>query len=180
MNRIVGQLRIGEKIGLGFALVGILYLAAIWQYHQGQNALIRDYGQLHSSFVTRVNQAFAIQTHFHQARLAEGDFLLHRREADINRVEEQARLLLEETRRLAAAPDTAVPGKAMGQLAATYQQGFLDITEAWIIKGLDEDSGLQGAFRRSVHELQQRSRNFNAGELYVTLLQMRQIGRAHV
>jgi HAMP domain-containing protein/CHASE3 domain sensor protein len=173
MNRIVGQLRIGEKIGLGFALVGILYLAAIWQYHQGQNALIRDYGQLHSSFVTRVNQAFAIQTHLHQARLAEGDFLLHRREADINRVEEQARLLLEETRRLAAAPDPAGPGKAMGQLAATYQQDFLDIAEAWIIKGLDEDSGLQGAFRRSIHELQQRSRNFNAGELYVTLLQMR-------
>ena len=173
MNRIVGQLRIGEKIGLGFALVGILYLAAIWQYHQGQNALIRDYGQLHSSFVTRVNQAFTIQTHLHQARLAEGDFLLHRREADINRVEEQARLLLEETRRLAAAPDPAVPGKAMGQLAATYQQDFLDIAEAWIIKGLNEDSGLQGAFRRSIHELQQRSRNFNAGELYVTLLQMR-------
>jgi HAMP domain-containing protein len=173
MNRIVGQLRIGEKIGLGFALVGILYLAAIWQYHQGQNALIRDYGQLHSSFVTRVNQAFAIQTHLHQARLAEGDFLLHRREADINRVEEQARLLLEETRRLAAAPDPAGPGKAMGQLAANYQQDFLDIAEAWIIKGLDEDSGLQGAFRRSIHELQQRSRNFNAGELYVTLLQMR-------
>ncbi|MGB8144160.1 MAG: HAMP domain-containing protein [Chromatiaceae bacterium] len=173
MDRIVGQLRIGEKIGLGFALVGLLYLAAIWQYHQGQDALIRDYGQLHFSFVARVNQAFAIQTHLHQARLAEGDFLLHRREADIGRVEEQARLLLEQTRQLAADPDLAGAGKAMGQLAATYQQGFLDIAEAWQIKGLDEDSGLQGAFRRSVHELQQRSRNFNAGELYVTLLQMR-------
>ena len=49
MDRSVGQLRIGEKIGLGFALVGLLYLAAIWQYHQGQDALIRDYGQLHFS-----------------------------------------------------------------------------------------------------------------------------------
>ncbi|HSO79594.1 MAG TPA: hypothetical protein VLQ88_05385, partial [Chromatiaceae bacterium] len=173
MDRIVGQLRIGEKIGLGFALVGLLYLAAIWQYHRGQDALIRDYGQLHFSFVARVNQAFAIQTHLHQARLAEGDFLLHRREAEISRVEEQTHLLLELTRQLAADSELAETGKALDQLARTYQQGFLDIAEAWQIKGLDEDSGLQGAFRRSVHELQQRSRNFNAGDLYVTLLQMR-------
>ncbi|MCC7279119.1 MAG: HAMP domain-containing protein [Chromatiaceae bacterium] len=173
MDRIVGQLRIGEKIGLGFALVGLLYLAAIWQYHRGQDALIRDHAQLHFSFVARVNQAFAIQTHLHQARLAEGDFLLHRREADISRVEEQTQLLLGLTRQLAADPELAETGKALDQLARTYQQGFLDIAEAWQIKGLDEDSGLQGAFRRSVHELQQRSRNFNAGDLYVTLLQMR-------
>ena len=173
MDRIVGQLRIGEKIGLGFALVGLLYLAAIWQYHRGQDALIRDYGQLHFSFVARVNQAFAIQTHLHQARLAEGDFLLHRREADIGRVEEQSHLLLELTQPLAADSELAETGKALDQLARTYQKGFLDIAEAWQIKGLDEDSGLQGAFRRSVHELQQRSRNFNAGDLYVTLLQMR-------
>ncbi len=173
MDSIVGQLRIGEKIGLGFALVGLLYLAAIWQYHRGQDALIRDYGQLHFSFVARVNQAFAIQTHLHQARLAEGDFLLHRREADIGRVEEQSHLLLELTRQLATDSELAETGKALDQLARTYQQGFLDIAEAWQIKGLDEDSGLQGAFRRSVHELQQRSRNFNAGDLYVTLLQMR-------
>lgn len=173
MDSIVGQLRIGEKIGLGFALVGLLYLAAIWQYHQGQDALIRDYGQLHFSFVARVNQAFAIQTHLHQARLAEGDFLLHRREADIGRVAEQAQLLLGLTRQMGADPDLAETGKALDPLARTYQQGFLDIAAAWKIKGLDEDSGLQGAFRRSVHELQQRSRNFNAGELYVTLLQMR-------
>ena len=158
MDSIVGQLRIGEKIGLGFALVGLLYLAAIWQYHRGQDALIRDYGQLHFSFVARVNQAFAIQTHLHQARLAEGDFLLHRREADISRVEEQTQLLLGLTRQLAADPELAETGKALDQLARTYQQGFLDIAEAWQIKGLDEDSGLQGAFRRSVHELQQRVR----------------------
>jgi HAMP domain-containing protein len=173
MNHFASRLRIGEKIGLGFALVGLLYLAVIWQYHQGQNALIRDHGQLQSLFVARVNQAFAIQDRLNQARLAEGRFLLQRSEADAGRVEEHARVLLELTQQLARDPELAMAGEAMRELAAAYQQGFLQIVDAWQIKGLDEDSGLQGAFRRSVHELQQRSRNFNTGQLYLTLLQMR-------
>lgn len=173
MDHFASRLRIGEKIGLGFALVGLLYLAAIWQYHRGQDALIQDHGQLQSLFVARVNQAFAIQTNLNQARLAESRFLFHRSEADVSRVEEHARVLLELTQQLASDPELALAGEAMRELAARYQQGFIEIVEAWQIKGLDEDSGLQGAFRRSVHELQQRSRNFNAGPLYLTLLQMR-------
>jgi HAMP domain-containing protein len=173
MNHFASRLRIGEKIGLGFALVGLLYLAVIWQYHQGQNALIRDHGQLQSLFVARVNQAFAIQAQLNQARLAEGRFLRQRSEADAGLVEEHARVLLELTQQLARDPELAKAGEAMRELAAAYQQGFLQIVDAWQIKGLDEDSGLQGAFRRSVHELQQRSRNFNTGQLYLTLLQMR-------
>ena len=173
MDKLFGRLRIGEKIGLGFGLMAILFLAAIWQYHQGQAALIQDYGQLQSRFVARVNQAFAIQAHLHQARLAESRFLLERLEADAVEVADQADLLLELTQRLSADPELAATAQAMGELATTYRQGFLDIAEAWRVKGLDEDSGLQGAFRRSAHELQQRSRNFRAGELYVTLLQIR-------
>lgn len=173
MDHFASRLRIGEKIGLGFALVGLLYLAAIWQYHHSQDALIRDHGQLHSLFVTRVNQAFAIQAQLNQARLAEGRFLLQRSETDIGLVEEHSRVLLELTQQLASDPEMAMRGEAMRELAAAYQQGFLKIVDAWQIKGLDEDSGLQGAFRRSVHELQHRSRNFNAGQLYLTLLQMR-------
>lgn len=173
MDHFASRLRIGEKIGLGFALVGLLYLAAIWQYHHGQNALIRDHGQLQSLFVARVNQAFAIQAQLNQARLAEGRFLRQRAEADAGRVEEHARVLLELTQQLARDPELARAGEAMQELATAYQQGFLKIVDAWQIKGLDEDSGLQGAFRRSVHELQHRSRNFNAGQLYLTLLQMR-------
>ncbi len=175
MGKFGSRLRIGEKIGLGFALVGLLYLAAIWQYHQSQQALIRGHDQLHSLFVARVNQAFAIQGHLAQARQAEGQFLLYRQEADATQVGEQIRLLLEQSRQLAtdADADAAKAGDALRQLAETYQVGFKDLAEAWRSKGLDEDSGLQGAFRRSVHELQQRSRNFDAGQLYVTLLQMR-------
>lgn len=175
MDHFANRLRIGEKIGLGFALVGLLYLAAIWQYHHGQDALIRDHGQLQSLFVGRVNQAFAIQTHLNQARLAEGEFLLHRREAAIQRVEAETRLLRDLTGRLAQDPDPALAnlGQRMSQQAERYQQGFERIAAAWRVKGLDENSGLQGAFRRSVHELQERSRNFDAGALYITLLQMR-------
>ena len=173
MDKLFGRLRIGEKIGLGFALMAILFLAAIWQYHQGQAALIQDYGQLQSRFVARVNQAFAIQAHLHQARLAESRFLLERLEADAVEVTDQANLLLELTQRMSPDPELAATAQKMGELATTYRQGFLDIAEAWRVKGLDEDSGLQGAFRRSAHELQQRSRNFRAGELYVTLLQIR-------
>ncbi len=173
MNKLASRLRIGEKLALGFALVGILYLVAIWHYHQGQAALIAGYAQFQSLFMARVDQAFAIQAHLNQARLAEAFFQLNHRETDAALAREDAILLEQRTRALAQDQDLAAIGQAMTGFATTYQDNLLALIEASRVKGVDEDKGLQGAFRRAVHELQQRSRNFNAGELYVTLLQMR-------
>ena len=173
MDNFASRLRIGEKLGLGFALVGLLYLAAIWQYHQGQAALVAGYEQLQSLFVTRVDRALAIQNHFNQARLAESRFLLQRHEADATQARREAQQLLQQIRGLAADEDLVTTAQTMSPLASRYLDNLAELIEVWRIKGLDEDSGQQGTFRRAVHELQQRSRNFNAGELYVTLLQIR-------
>ena len=173
MDNFASRLRIGEKLGLGFALVGLLYLAAIWQYHQGQAALVAGYEQLQSLFVTRVDRALAIQNHFNQARLAESRFLLQRHEADATQARREAQQLLQQIRGLAADEDLVTTAQTMSPLASRYLDNLAELIEVWRIKGLDEDSGQQGTFRRAVHELQKRSRNFNAGELYVTLLQIR-------
>jgi methyl-accepting chemotaxis protein len=173
MDNFASRLRIGEKIGLGFALVGLLYLAAIWQYHQGQAALVAGYEHLQSLYVARIDRAFAIQTHFNQARLAEARFLLQRQEDDAALAMDEAQGLIQQIQRLASDEDLAATTQAMSPLASHYLDNLTALIEAWRIKGLNEDSGQQGNFRRAVHELQQRSRNFNAGELYVTLLQMR-------
>lgn len=173
MDSFASRLRIGEKLALGFALVGLLFLAAIWQYYQGQAALVAGYEQLQTLFVARVDRALAIQNHFNQARLAESRFLLQRQEVDATLARDEAQRLIQQIQRLASDEDLAATAQAMSPLVSRYLDSLTALIEVWRIKGLDEDSGQQGTFRRAVHELQQRSRNFNAGELYVTLLQMR-------
>ncbi len=55
----------------------------------------------------------------------------------------------------------------------TYHQRFQAIAEAWRIKGLDHNAGLQGAFRDTVHELEDRAAHFKVSNLYLGLLQIR-------
>ena len=33
MGTLARKLRIGEKIGFGFGIVGLLFLGVVWQYH---------------------------------------------------------------------------------------------------------------------------------------------------
>lgn len=58
-------------------------------------------------------------------------------------------------------------------LTRNHHQRFNAIVEAWRIKGLDHNSGLQGAFRNAVHELEALAAQLNTGGLYLQLLQIR-------
>jgi hypothetical protein len=59
------------------------------------------------------------------------------------------------------------------QRLTTYQTNFRAVAEAWRRIGLDENSGLQGAFRQKVHRLQELSAQYYVDPLYTTLLQIR-------
>jgi methyl-accepting chemotaxis protein len=67
----------------------------------------------------------------------------------------------------------AQEGARISELLTVYRQRFDAVAEAWRIKGLDHNSGLQGAFRETVHRLQARAGQFNTSGLYLQLLQIR-------
>lgn len=174
MKKLFAKLRIGEKIGIGFGLVGLLFLGVIWQYQQTLRSTLADYQQLQEVFGAKKSHALAIEDSMLEARRAEKNFLLTKDERFVPEVAEHVARVMEldgELKKIDA--QGAQTGQQIDQLIQAYHHRFLDIVEAWRIKGLDHDSGLQGAFRDSVHQLEALAGHFEVGGLYLQLLQIR-------
>lgn len=172
--KLANRFRIGEKLVLGFGAIGLIFLGVIWFYHTSLRDMAEDYQDLAGVYGTRQAHAFAIESHVMSMRSAADRFLLTR---DISFAE---RTLAEAAAVQAEAAELAGIGEASDRTAGLiraltdeFSERFEAIVEAWRTRGLDEDSGLQGAFRDAVHELQDRAAHYNVDRLYLLLLQVR-------
>ena len=173
-ERLSSKLRIGERIGLGFGLIGALLLAVIAQYHLSLDKTISSYQRLQEVYELKETSAQQIESQLLRASLATKDFLLDRDPAYATEVAVHIGKLLEHTAELETLDEQGHrSGLEIEALATTYLSRFQDVVEAWRRKGLDHDSGLQGAFRDSAHKLEALAGNYRVGPLYLQLLQIR-------
>jgi methyl-accepting chemotaxis protein len=174
VSKLATRLRIGEKIGLGFGAVALIFLAVIWYYDMSLRGVVDDYQRLYGIYGERQARAFAIESHLVHMLQAEERFLRDRDLALAAEARAQAAALQEQAAKLA---DIDRPSRATAEhiraLTTEFVSSFDAIVEAWRIRGLDETSGLQGAFRRAVHELEERAGHYNVDGLYLLLLQSR-------
>lgn len=173
MDKFFSRLRIGEKIGLGFALVGLLFVGAVWHYHRTLASALGDYHQL-QGYELRKSLALEIEIELAAVRDAEKGFLIGRQEGLAVEVEEHLQALDRKMAALAMVDqDSQQTAAALQGLLTIYRERFEAVANAWRIMGLDENSGLQGAFRDKVHRLQTLAANYNVDRLYTLLLQIR-------
>ncbi|HXK55012.1 MAG TPA: hypothetical protein PLZ16_00050 [Gammaproteobacteria bacterium] len=174
MGKIARSLRIGEKIGFGFGLVGAIFLAVIWQYHDTLQRSLEDYRTLQNVYVAKKVDTLKIESSMREARRAEKEFLLHRKEDSAREVDNQLQQALLTNADLSAIdPESTPVAKRIRTQIEIYRQMFQATVDAWRKKGLDHNSGLQGAFRDAVHELEAMAGHFNVDNLYLQLLQIR-------
>ena len=174
MARYSSKLRIGEKLGLGFGLVGLLFVGVLWHYQQTLGAVLDDYRQLHDVFERRKSLAFEIEINMAAAREAELNFLSQRKEQFAAKVDRHLHDLRKNVALLAAVDEQSrQTATELEALTATYEAAFHAVADAWRSMGLDENSGLQGNFRERIHRLHDLSRNYNVDRLYTALLQIR-------
>ena len=76
MGILSRKLRIGEKIGFGFGIVGLLFLGVVWQYHNTLQSALTEYRQLDDVYGTRKSQALAIENNMLRSQRAERNFIL--------------------------------------------------------------------------------------------------------
>jgi HAMP domain-containing protein len=172
MKPFFNRMRIGERIALGFGLVALLFLLVIWQYHRALTDSFDAQRNLREIYETRKTLAFEIQHSLLQIRQAKQNFLRRRHESDVQALQDSLTELFAKTRELAAVDDeSATSATAIEALANDYQHRFEQLTNAWRYKGLDENSGLQGAFRKAAHELESRSTQLQTDNLYLHLIQ---------
>lgn len=174
MNKIATRLRIGEKIVLGFGATGLIFLGVIWYYHVSLRSVVENYQSLYGIYGARQSASFGIETHLISMLSAEDRFLLTRNLTLTDQVRHHASALEGQADRLADMDASSQrTARQIQSLTSDFVERFDAIVEAWKIRGLDENSGLQGAFRHAVHELESRARDYNVDRHYVLLLQIR-------
>jgi methyl-accepting chemotaxis protein len=149
------------KLALIFSLValslGVLVAIQIVSSLRSQRAYETI---LHTQVEQRIH-ALEIEATMLNARRAEKDFLARRDPKYIDAVKGHVAVILETAEELSEhsseAGDTAIAADAddISSSIVEYQASFLVVSDAWIAKGLDEDSGLQGDFRADAHELEE-------------------------
>jgi methyl-accepting chemotaxis protein len=168
------HLRIGEKIGLGFGLVGLLFIGVIWHSQQTLSQSLSDYQGLIEQQSPRKDLLLGLENHLLRATQLEASFS-HRPQPQLadqllEQLEQARRRALELARLL---PEQTSASEELIQHLDQYQERFVDLRSAWARKGMDENQGLQGSFRQAVHDLQAMAAHLNADALYLELMQIR-------
>ncbi len=173
------NLKIRTKLLLGFGIVLLLLCGVILIYRNAVETTITEFQDLMDHQIAIANHAADVQTFMLQARRSEKDFLLRKEKKYAKQAAEHTAALKKSAKSIAAlAHDTgdgkmAASAEAIIGHAETYLKNFNAVAEAWEERGLDHNSGLQGAFRNAVHELLADADGLSVGELYVAYQRMR-------
>ncbi len=170
------NLSIGKKITLGFVLTGMLFFLVICQYHMILFQALNDSEKLQTVHGAIKNHSLNIHRYMLESRRSEKDFLVRKKHEYVERVDQYVNLVLTEAAELEKVENTAKGEKyalRIQELIRTYHDAFKEIVQAWQRKGLNHDSGLQGQFRKTIHEVEEKARGFKTSSLYLTLLQIR-------
>jgi len=172
------DLKIGTKIGVSFGLVGILFIAVIWQYQGTLSETISNYEELFNVFEKKKGYANKIEILVLEARRSEKDFKNRRDLQYVDRVAsmvEQAKKEAAELEKLETATDDEAGAKAAADIAVyiqNYHSYFMDIVEAYKKNGLDENSGLQGHFRKGTKNLEEEFNSYKTDEVNTLQIKM--------
>ncbi|MDA9442752.1 chemotaxis protein [Bradyrhizobium sp. CCBAU 51745] len=172
------SLRLTHKItAIGvIGLVGVVLIGGIHLYGERAMGISRAAAEK-ARAVFELNSRIAVE--LLEARRAEKDFLLRSDPARAQRQVEISRQVapdIETLRGKIAAlgkPELAQKVDAMNASLRTYQAHFAAVVEERQRLGLDENSGLEGRLRGSVHEIEGKVDQLHDASLKVIMLMMR-------
>ncbi|HEX2656471.1 MAG TPA: methyl-accepting chemotaxis protein [Xanthobacteraceae bacterium] len=155
----------------GVALVGGIYL--IGAASQERYRVMAVQARMISDSMARIGTGLL------KARRAEKDFLLRADERYITRHSELAKAIagqLETLQQKTGSADLPDLSKKIDEIRAgfgEYLKHFTAMSDARHKLGLNEDSGLEGALRNSVHDIESELSKFDEPRLVTTMLMMR-------
>ncbi|QJB55143.1 methyl-accepting chemotaxis protein [Pseudodesulfovibrio sp. zrk46] len=160
INRLLGNMPMAAKLGLGFATVAVVFVLALVSYAVSLDSTQGAYGFLINNTAAKRSVALAIESDMLQCRRSEKDFLARK---DM-KYPEKVGVLVEDVRKQAArlAELEKAAGNEDGVRTADeitksiggYHAAFTRVVENWQTRGLSHDKGLQGVFRTSVQNLE--------------------------
>ncbi len=170
---------LGTKLGMGFGLVGIMFAAVIILFYFTLSTAQNNYGEILNKNEKMKSIANDIGSLMLQSRRAEKDFLLRKNLKYRGRVDNLVTQLTEkadEFKVIESADgdaDGVKTAEAISKYANEYHEKFNLLVDAWVSKGLDPKSGLQGEFRTAAHEVETIVEGYDTSVLKIILLQIR-------
>lgn len=173
------KLTLRAKLIFGFGGVLVLLLLVLGIYQIAMNATSGGFRGLLEAELRIKESAQHAESAMLQCRRNEKDFLLRKDKKYLGRFQEnlskvvaQAEAIVPIARSIDASSMAADAGSIKNS-AARYSDEFSALVVAWERRGLDHESGLQGAFRKIVHDAEAAFKAHQVEDLYVDMLLMR-------
>jgi methyl-accepting chemotaxis protein len=174
------SLRLTHKI-LAIGIVGVVGVALVGSMHLYAGAEIARYNDEAEKAQAIFELSDKIEIELLNSRRAERDFLNRndRKKADVQKQISAAAAVdisdLQAKLQGIGRDDLAGKVEAMSKSLKKYQTSLDSAVEDKIRLGLDENSGLEAALRKSVKDLEAKVNQLNQPKLLVTMLMMRQL-----
>jgi len=154
------NLKLGAKLGVGFGAIGIMFVIVVFQYQRTLTGTIQGFEEVLNYNEQMKSLTVNIGKDMLEARRSEKDFLLRFDMKYPDRVKakvEEVKLNITKLSQLeqeAGHDDQFAQFKEMEKNMTIYLEAFNTVVDAWVRKGLDHNSGLQGLMRNQAHDLE--------------------------
>ena len=170
---------IGAKLGIGFGSIGILFIVILFQYQQTLMNTIKGFEEMLHFEEQMKSMSLVMDNEMLQARRSEKDFLMRLDMKYPPMVQEkvvsiqQLSTQINELEQEAGHDDLKATLSEVDKNIAAYLAAFNAVVDAWVKKGLDENSGLRGHMREESHHLEKLMNTFDVNELAYSLAEIR-------
>jgi len=172
-------MKLATKLAFGFGIIGVFLVIVVVLNQLTIRSVSLDVNHVLECDKGIADTADLIQIAMLQARRAEKDFLLRHDPTYLDKHRTFCDTMRTEAGKLKAIgerfqeKEVIEAGDRIRKLTDTYSAAFEEVAAAWQAKGLDENSGLQGAFRDAAHKLATHLEGHLVDDLYIDLLQVR-------
>lgn len=157
--KLYKNLKIGTKISSSFIIIGFLFFVIVFIYMNTLNQVKSDYSKLLSYVETKKSISSDIGLSMLQARRSEKDFLARKDVKYISKVVGFTNNIINSSNELVEIikkqNHDATKVDSITKYINEYYIAFKNVSNAWIERGLDHESGIQGEFRNASHKLEE-------------------------
>ena len=155
MKRFLRNLRVSERIGLGFALIVLLFFGAIGHHHLGTRRMMTELEQRQSTIENGQDALHGVYRYLLEIQVMERTFMADHASREAEKIVHTMQRLLAGIAILVRenADNAALAGK-LEVLARSYVNQIREVRDAQGYMGEDENAGLRGRFREAAHALE--------------------------
>ena len=183
---MIKNLKFSTKLIWSFGIIITLLAGGMGIYQYAIMSTTTEFEELLQSEIAINNHAGRVEVLLLQSRRNEKDFLLHKDKKYIEMHKNTIAALIQEAQsivRLVEQSEDAETGHTALKIiehAKEYSNTFEDFGAAWERRGLDHESGLQGTFRATIHNVMENVAEHGVEDLYIALLQIRRYEKDYV